>query len=267
MTRSNLAARASRSAARRPGVFEVASLVVLAALVLLLSACVTPGQSPPSSQPPVALPPPGPGAGPVYPPPPGTAPPPRPGPGVSPVDLTAWTVGHSGRGITRLRPSQLHHSAPVLRIASDAPSTAWASSPPFNLRLPYRATFWVRVSRQPYNGFTIYDAVDSAGRKTDIRVYLHDDRGDYSASAGWHGELWVKDAAGRYSVASVPRGQWVKFDIERHRRNQVTLFINDQALGTFTSRSRRPLARIERIGDTDQQWWAGQASWGPVVVF
>lgn len=270
MTRTRFAACTGHGSLRLPRAFEVTTFVALGALALLLSACITAGHMPHSSEPPAPSPSPSPlppGAGPAYPPPPGNAPPPGPGAGPSPVDLTAWTVSYSDWGSARLRPSRLHHSAPVFEIASDRQSTAWVSSPPFNQTLPYRAMFWVRVSPQPYNGFTIYDAVDAAGRKTDLRVYLHDDRDDYTAEGGWHGELWVKDAVGRYSVAPVPRAQWVKFTLARHRDGTVGLFVNDQLVGTFTSRSPWPLARIEGIGDTDQRWWAGAASWGPIVVF
>lgn len=181
-------------------------------------------------------------------------------------DFTDWTMARSRDGIVELRPSAVHPSARSFYIAGNVASTAWVASPPLDVHPPYRVSFWVHVSADRYNGFSIYDAIDVRRGPTDMRVYLHDDRGDRTAQGGWHGALWVKDAVGRYSVSPVPRNQWVKFALQRRRDNSVTLFMNDRPVGNFVSRSALPLGGIERIGDINRQWWHGVASWGPVEI-
>ncbi len=165
----------------------------LAALAMSLGACIVPIPTVPQA--------PASGTAPGHAGSHGQPPPPAPVPAVS-LDLSAWTIAHNRQGSIALHHLHRLHQRPAgqsFRISSDAPSTAWTSSPRLDLRLPYRVTFWVRVSPRPYNGFIIYDAVDAEGRSTDIRVYLHDDRDDYTALDGWHGELWVRDAVATYS--------------------------------------------------------------------
>lgn len=187
-------------------------------------------------------------------------------PMTQPLDFTDWAVCHSRKGSVDLRTFDLQPSLPTFLIDSDARSTASISSPRLRPQLPYRVTFWVRVSQDRYNGFMIYDAADASRQKTDIQVYLHDDRGDRTADNGWHGEVWVKDGVGRYSVTSVRRGDWVKFAVERRRNGMVTLLIDDRAVGTYTARSPQPMERIVGVGDNMRSWWHGNASWGPVEI-
>lgn len=172
-----------------------------------------------------------------------------------------WSFQRTGSATAGLSMERTREGRAALHVSSDRRSTGWVQSAPMRAELPYTVSFWVWVSPERYNGFTVYDAVDASNARTDIRLFFHDDRTDRSRQGDWRGFVWVRDAQAQYSIADLPRGDWAKVSIIRHSARVVELSLNDAPVGRFASRSAAPLSTIGPIGDVNDQWWHGEAYW------
>ncbi len=95
---------------------------------------------------------------------------------------------------------------------------------------------------------------------------MHTDRKAGRHSGGWHGALWVRDAKAAYSVAEVPRGKWLKIAVERRKKDEVALFVDDAPVGSFVARGASTLGEIGDLGEDNPRGRFGSLFWGPAEL-
>ena len=177
-----------------------------------------------------------------------------------------FTIRAKGRAAAQTLPDFHPVAGRILHLQSVEAATAkaeWQTAP---LQPPYEVSGWVYLAGASYDDLILYRARDDKGEPTDVTVMLREHASKMPDSPDdWHGALWVEDAEGCRSVASVRRPAWNKICVARKSEQEVTVLVNGEAAGSFRARSARPAARIE-VGDFSASDGSGEAYWGGMVV-
>ena len=169
--------------------------------------------------------------------------------------LTATGAGlaEQGIGLEKVRFSHLF-------LRSHPGSGAEAEWGTVRVEVPYQFWCQVYISDDPYQSFSVICPLDADGQPTDFEILFDDADAASASEVPEEGFVWVVDAEGRHNVGSITRGVWHQMTIRRRTRSAVALLIDDVPLGTFISRSEKPVVSF-RFGDFSAQQSAGEAYW------